>query len=365
MTSNIDEHIKNLYPYPDYTKVAYIKRENIQGQLYLTFKNANIKISSHFLDMDDNPIKKISDLDFATSTSTSITNLNNLNFKDNSTITNLNTLNFNHHSISTSTSINNLNNLNFQNTGKIRGNTIPIELGNAIYIRKTDDPTDFITIENTGTIRCKDLVIQDSFSSSNGNITTSNGNITTSNGNISTSNGDIVTYNGKISSSGNITSSGDINSRNITSSGVIKSTGNIISDTTIMCNDLSLNTNISNTNYIHFSTDTLYINFEKALLTKIISVPNNSEIKNIQFNNLLTNDNEKRNSSQVIIHIVPEGICTLYGKDNITTNPSNNVYMNYEDDIECSNSENTSIVITATNINNSSFFLSASLFNKK
>ena len=38
MTSNIDEHIKNLYPYPEYTNVAYIKRENILGQLYLTFK---------------------------------------------------------------------------------------------------------------------------------------------------------------------------------------------------------------------------------------------------------------------------------------------------------------------------------------
>jgi hypothetical protein len=39
--------------------------------------------------------------------------------------------------------------------------------------------------------------------------------------------------------------------------------------------------------------------------------------------------------------------------------------MNYEDDIECSNIESTSIVITATNIDNSSFFIAASLFNKK
>ncbi len=361
MTSNIDQHIINLYP--NYTKVAYIKRENIEDQLYLTFKNANVKINSHFLDMDNNPIKKISYLEilnylnFANSTSTSITNLNNLNFKDDST----------------STSINNLNNLNFRNTGNIRGDTIPIELGNAIYIRNTNDPhsINLISIENSGTIRCKDLVIQNLFTSSgnittsNGNITTANGHITTSIGNITTSSGNIVTYGGNISSSGDITSSGDISCRNITSSGDITSTGNIISDT-ITSNDLSLNTNISTTNYIDFTTDTdtLYINFEKALLTKIISVPNNSEIKNIQFNNLL-NDNEKRNSSQVIIHIVPVGNCILYGKDNITTNKSNNLYMNYEDDIECSNSENTSIVITATNINNTSFFLSASLFNKK
>jgi hypothetical protein len=359
MTSNIDQHIINLYP--NYTKVAYIKRENIEDQLYLTFKNANVKINSHFLDMDNNPIKKISYLEilnylnFANSTSTSITNLNNLNFKDDST----------------STSINNLNNLNFRNTGNIRGDTIPIELGNAIYIRNTNDPhsINLISIENSGTIRCKDLVIQNLFTSSgnittsNGNITTANGHITTSIGNITTSSGNIVTYGGNISSSGDITSSGDISCRNITSSGDITSTGNIISDTIIMCNDLSLNTNISSTNYIYFNTDTLYINFEKALLTKIISVPNNSEIKNIHFNN--ESSIEQRNSSQVIIHIVPVGICTLYGKDNITTNQSNNLYMNYEDDIECSNSENTSIVITATNINGTSFFLSASLFNKK
>tara|TARA_Y100000992_G_scaffold209931_2_gene144033 strand:+ start:32159 stop:32998 length:840 start_codon:yes stop_codon:yes gene_type:complete len=277
-----DSYIQTLFPLT-YQNVAYIKRESISGQLYLTFKNANVKIDSNFLDMTSNPINNISKLvmtgdcklenikliDF-NNTSATINHLRNLNFSTSTstTINNLNNLNF---STSTTTNINNLNNLTFSSQNSY------IRFPNILYIGDTSNKINFNT---AGTITCENFKIN------------------------------------------------------------------------------NLNTQTST-----FNNNTLNISFDKGLVNKII----NNVDADINIINFTSSTNY---GSQVIIHINPTASIKLKGKENLTVNidgnsSNGNSYINFDSDIECSNTENTSILITATNFSDGKYFLTASLLHKK
>lgn len=308
----IDEHIKELYPLT-FSNVAYIKREKIGQQQYLIFKNANVKIDSHFLDMSNNAINNVS----------TITNINNISFNGNScTLQNLKTLNFN----SSNSIINNLKTLTFaSNQGIINGvNRINFSGSNShLYdIGRIDFNTSGEkSILNVGYIK--------SF------------------------NGGLV-Y--------------DLNETNITFKNKTSNGAEIIkfyNNGNISCNNLIINgINNSQTSYSS-SEKKLTIHFDKGLVTKEITVDSNIDIINFIHNV------DYYYGSQVIIHINSLNNIILKGKDSLvvqingTSSNGEQAFINFDNDIENNNTEGTSILITAINFSSGKFYLTASLLYKK
>lgn len=312
----IDQHIKDLYP-DTYNNVAYIKREIIGTELYLTFKNANVKIDSHFLDMSNNPINNVSkisninNISFdSNGDSCSLNNLKSLVFSSQSTISNLKTLSFQSDSQINSLKTLSVNRINFSDT-----NSMLYDLGRMNFSSEGEK-----SILNLGLIKSHE---------------------------------DGLVY--------------DLNGKNIT----FKKSNNeaeiikFYNNGDISCNNLIIN-GINNSQTAYSSSEKkLTIHFDKGLVTKEITV--DSDINIINF--IHTADYSY--GSQIIIHINPSANTILKGKEDLVvqingaSSNGNQAYINFDSDIESSNTEGTSILITATNFSSEKFFLTASLLHKK
>lgn len=313
----VDDYIKELYPLT-FSNVAYIKREKVGLQQNLIFKNANVKIDSHFLDMSNNPINNVSritninNISFDTNgDSCSINNLKTLVFLPQSTISGLKTLNFPSESQINGLKTLSVNRINFSDT-----NSMLYDLGRMNFNSSGEK-----SILNVGYIK--------SFS------------------------GGLV-Y--------------DLNGTNITYQKSSSDTTEIIkfyNNGNILCNNLIIN-GISTSQTGYSSSDNkLTIHFDKGLVTKEITV--DSDINIINF----IHNADYSYGSQVIIHINPSANTILKGKEDLVvqingaSSNGNQAYINFDSDIESSNTEGTSILITATNFSSVKFFLTASLLHKK